>query len=84
MLNEQENIFSQKQMEIDNLQSQIRCLQADLSADTSSTGDWKIIKIYQARMQGLPDPYDFEQIVAARQAKRDQINALQQKIKALL
>lgn len=35
-------------------------------------------------MQGLPDPYDFEQTVAARQAKRDQINALQQKIKALL
>lgn len=35
-------------------------------------------------MQGLPDPYDFKQIVAARQAKRDQINALQQKIKALL
>lgn len=35
-------------------------------------------------MQGLPDPYDFEQTVAARQAKRDQINALQQKIKTLL
>ena len=39
--------------------------------------DWKIIKIYEARLSGESDPYDYEELKAARQAARDKINALQ-------
>lgn len=64
----------------DMLESQIRCLQADLSANTSAIGDWKVVKIYEARMQGLEDPYDFEELVAERQTCRDKINEYQRMI----
>ena len=64
----------------DGLESQIRCLQADLSANTSAIGDWKIVKIYEARMQGLEDPYDFTELVEKRQACRDKINEYQRMI----
>ena len=39
--------------------------------------DWKIIKIYEARLSGESDPYDYEELKAARQAARDKINELQ-------
>ena len=56
---------------------------ADLSAAVSSIGDWKIIKIYEARLSGKEDPYDYTALAAKRQAARDRINELQQEIKAL-
>ena len=34
-------------------------LMSSLAANTSSIGDWKIMKIYEARMRGAEDPYDF-------------------------
>lgn len=63
--------------ERDAIESQIRTLQSRLDAPTSDIGDWKIIKIYEARLSGESDPYDYEELKAARQAVRDKINALQ-------
>lgn len=54
-----------------------------LSAPTSDIGDWKINKIYEYRMSGKEDPYDFEELVAKRQAARDRINELQASLATL-
>lgn len=68
-----------KKTEIDRerIESEIRTLQSKLDAPTSDIGDWKIIKIYEARISGESDPYNFEELKAARQAVRDEINTLQ-------
>ena len=58
-------------------ESEIRTLQSKLDAPTSDIGDWKIIKIYEARLSGESDPYNYEELKAARQAVRDKINELQ-------
>ena len=65
------------EIERDAIESQIRTLISRLDAPTSDIGDWKIIKIYEARLRGESDPYDYEELDAARQAVRDEINALQ-------
>ena len=43
-----------KKTEIDRerIESEIRTLQSKLDAPTSDIGDWKIIKIYEARLSG--------------------------------
>ena len=68
-----------KKTEIDRerVESEIRTLQSRLDAPTSDIGDWKIIKIYEARLSGESDPYNFDELKAARQAVRDKINELQ-------
>lgn len=68
-----------KKTEIDRerIESEIRTLQSKLDAPTSDIGDWKIIKIYEARLSGENDPYNFDELKAARQAVRDKINELQ-------
>lgn len=63
--------------ERDAIKSQIRTLISRLDAPTSDVGDWKIIKIYEARLRGESDPYNYEELDAARKAVRDEINALQ-------
>lgn len=68
---------------INALRAEMAQLMSNLSANTSSIGDWKVIKIDEARMQGLPDPYDFEELAAARQAARDRINEIQEELKKL-
>ena len=72
-----------KKTEIDRerIESEIRTLQSKLDAPTSDIGDWKIIKIYDARLSGESDPYDYEGLKAARQAVRDKINELQAQLK---
>ena len=65
------------------IESQIRTLQSRLDAPTSDIGDWKIIKIYEARLSGESDPYDYEELKAARQAVRDKINELQTELETL-
>ena len=62
-----------KQQEIINLQSQ-------LSSSASHIGDWKVIKCYEAKMQNEALPYDFDKLMADRQAVRDKINQLQQEL----
>lgn len=72
-----------KKTEIDRerIESEIRTLQSKLDAPTSDIGDWKIIKIYEARISGESDPYNYEELKAARQAVRDKINELQAQLK---
>lgn len=72
-----------KKTEIDRerIESEIRTLQSKLDAPTSDIGDWKIIKIYEARLSGESDPYNFKELKAARQAVRDEINELQAQLK---
>ena len=65
------------EIERDAIESQIRTLISRLDAPTSDIGDWKVIKIYEARLRGESDPYNYEELDAARQAVRDEINALQ-------
>ena len=74
-----------KKTEIDRerIESEIRTLQSRLDAPTSDIGDWKIIKIYEARLSGESDPYNFEELKAARQAVRDEINELQAQLKGV-
>lgn len=63
--------------DMNDIQNQIANLTLELSSSHSPTGDWKINKIYEYRMLGKEDPYDFEELAAARQAIRDKINELQ-------
>ena len=74
-----------KKTEIDRerIESKIRTLQSKLDAPTSDIGDWKIIKIYEARLSGESDPYNYEELKAARQAARDEINTLQAELETL-
>lgn len=55
----------------------IAFLKGCLSCSESPVGDWKVIKIYEARMAGEEDPYDFDDLKSQRQAVRDKINELQ-------
>ena len=74
-----------KKTEIDRerIESEIRTLQSKLDAPTSDIGDWKIIKTYEARLSGESDPYNYEELKAARQAVRDKINELQAELETL-
>lgn len=65
------------------LNAEMAQLMSNLSANTSSIGDWKVIKCYEARMQGLPDPYNFDELMVNRQAARDRINEIQAELKKL-
>ena len=65
------------------LNAEMAQLMSNLSANTSSIGDWKVIKCYEARMQGLLDPYDFDELMVNRQAARDRINEIQAELKKL-
>ena len=68
-----------KKTEIDRerIESEIRTLQSKLDGPTSGIGDRKSIKIYAARLSGESAPYNYEELKAARQAVRDEINTLQ-------
>ena len=46
-----------------------------------SPGDWKIAKCYEYALIGLPAPYDITELNAKRQAVRDEINELEEKLK---
>ena len=65
------------------LNAELASLMSGLSANTSPIGDWKVIKVYEARMLGKEDPYDIEKLAAERQAVRDRINEIQNELKKL-
>ena len=67
-------------MNRETIASTIRTLISSLDAPTSDIGDWKIIKIYEARLKGEPDPYDYDELSEARQKVRDEINRLQEEL----
>ena len=70
----------EKQEQIQQKRQEICDLKADLSSAYSEIGDWKIVKTYEARMNGESDPYDFASLTKARQDVRDHINALEKEL----
>lgn len=62
------------------IQAKITDLMSKLSSDVSNIGDWKVIKCYEAKLQGKEMPYDVEKLMADRQAVRDEINELQKEL----
>lgn len=77
-MNESENFDK-----INALNAELAQLMGNLAANTSQIGDWKIMKIYEARIEGLPDPYDFNTLAEARQATRVRINEIQEELEEL-
>lgn len=61
----------------------VRDLTQKLSSSVSSVGDWKVSKCMEYQAMGLEMPYDLEELHAARQDVRDEINDLQDEIKSL-
>lgn len=56
----------------------ITFLKSLLSSQESPIGDWKVMKIYEARLAGDEDPYGVEELMKNRQLVRDKINELQE------
>lgn len=71
------------QKEIDDMEAEIRTLRSELSANTSDIGDYKIIKIYEARLQSKGDPYNLEELLEKREAVRLRIDTLREEIDKL-
>ena len=68
--------------ERENIKAEISKLISSLDAPTSDIGDYKIIKLYEARLKGEEDPYNYEELSLKRQAARDKINELQALLKS--
>ena len=69
--------------EIASKEAEIRVLRSALAENTSEIGDWKIIKIYEARLQSETDPYNLEELLAERETTRERINQLREEIENL-
>ena len=69
---EEDKYFNEKNL----LNAEKAELMSGLDANTSSIGDWKITKIYEARLRGLEDPYDLEDLAKKRDAARLRINEI--------
>lgn len=82
-MNNEEAVMPDDTMERDRIEGEIRTLISSLDAPTSPIGDWKVVKIYEARLKGDPDPYDYEELAAQRQEVRDRINELQSQLESL-
>lgn len=65
------------------IQSELSCLTASLSSDSSPIGDWKIAKAQEYALAGLEAPYDIAELHVQRQAVRDRINELRAELAAL-
>lgn len=72
----------EKRMEREHKESEIRTLINRLSASSSDIGDWKVVKCYEAKLQGNELPYDLNELMAERQTVRDRINELQAELEA--
>ena len=69
--------------EIASKEAEIRALRSALAENTSEIGDWKIIKIYEARLQNKTDPYNLEEILTERETTRERINQIREDIENL-
>ena len=58
-------------------------LMGNLAANTSPIGDWKIIKIQEARLAGKEDPYDLAELMMQREEARERINAIERELSNL-
>lgn len=70
-------------MDNQEIMTKIEMLKNELSSNSSDVGDYKMVKIYEARIQGETDPYDANTLIAARKKIRDQINELQKELEEL-
>lgn len=70
-MNEDQNFSKRNALNAEKAQ-----LMSSLAANTSPIGDWKVMKIYEARMRGEADPYDFEALATQRQEVRNRINVI--------
>lgn len=70
-MNEDQNFSKRNALNAEKAQ-----LMSSLSANTSPIGDWKVMKIYEARMRGEADPYDFETLATQRQEVRNRLNVI--------
>ena len=69
--------------EIMGIQTEISILQSQLASEHSDIGDWKVAKCYEYALAGLESPYDFAELHSKRQAARDEINRLKERLKEL-
>ena len=69
-----------EQMEEQEKRQSIINMTCDLSSPASKYGDWKIAKIYEARLNGKPDPYNADELIAKRQEIRESINAIRKEL----
>ena len=68
--------IAQKEQEIIDL----RC---DFAHPASDIADYKVARIYEARIKAEPDPYSADELIAKRQAARDRIDTLKKEIRQL-
>ena len=65
---------------VEQINTRISVLKNMLSAQSSEFGDWKLIKQFEATMQGLPAPYSDEEMAAYHATRaniRNEINELE-------
>lgn len=65
------------------LEQEIRNLQAELGSQASEIGDWKIAKCMECQTLGLEMPYNLEELHTKRQAVRDKIAEIEEKLAEL-
>lgn len=70
-------------MTIQELEQQIINLNSQFTCTTSDVGDWKVAKCAEYQLLGKELPYDINELGAARQAIRDEINLIQERITEL-
>ncbi|WP_418871318.1 hypothetical protein [Selenomonas bovis] len=68
--------IAQKEQEI----ADLRCAFAHPASDIA---DYKVARIYEARINAEPDPYSADDLIAKRQAARDRIDTLKKEIRKL-
>ena len=83
MKSKNEETLEQKREEEESIRQEIGSLVSALDSPVSSIGDWKVVKIYEARLTGEEDPYDYEELAVQRQEARDRINELQAQLAEL-
>lgn len=62
------------------LEQEIRNLEAKLLSVSSDIGDWKVAKCMEYQAAGLEMPYDINKLHEERQAVRDRINKIQEEL----
>lgn len=67
--------------EREKLNQEIIDLQAALSSNSSRTGDWAVLKCWEADKAGKEMPYDLEDLLEKREAIRKRINEIQEQLK---
>lgn len=68
--------IAQKEQEI----ADLRCAFAH---PASAIADYKVARIYEARINAEPDPYSADDLITKRQAARDRIDTLKSEIRKL-